>query len=446
MKILCGTDFSIHAINAANVAVALAARCNTTLRLVHALSPSGLEYLSQKQAGQLRSKLRRKLVAEGRRLRASGVRVRESFVLGMPHQALTRTAARFKSNVIVVSTLGQMAPRQLLVGSVAERTAQNSTVPTLVVRDHKRLIAWAEGKRPLRVLVGYDFSPSSDAALRWVASLKEIGPCNLTVTYLSWPPAEAWRLGIGLDPSDDASSLAIHKLLERDLKERCAAMLGETEAKLQVEFVWGSRESHLLDQAKAEEADLMVVGTNQRRGLKRFWLGSVSRGILHHAPTNVACVPMAEDAVESATDTSLFRRVLVATDFSKLGNKAVASAYGATRRGGEVSLLHVIPSSGAFKPKPEGGKERPTKRKREIVARLQALVPAGAHDRGIQSRVEVVEHYQPATAIAQAAERAGAELICLGSRGQSGLKRKLLGSVTESVMRRSKRPVLVIRD
>ena len=40
----------------------------------------------------------------------------------------------------------------------------------------------------------------------------------------------------------------------------------------------------------------MIVGTNQRRKLSRFWLGSVSRGVLHHALTNVACVPVALEA------------------------------------------------------------------------------------------------------------------------------------------------------
>jgi hypothetical protein len=37
-------------------------------------------------------------------------------------------------------------------------------------------------------------------------------------------------------------------------------------------------------------ADLMVIGTNQKRGVNL--LGSVSRGVLHHATTNVACVPI----------------------------------------------------------------------------------------------------------------------------------------------------------
>lgn len=445
MRIVCGTDFSVHATEAANVAAALAARCNTTLRLVHAQTKSGLEFLSEAQLGYLRDKLRRKLVTEGDRLRAAGASVKESLVFGIPSEELVAAASRSKSDVIVVSTIGQIAPSRWLVGSVAERTAQSAMVPTLVVRDHRSLLAWAKGKRPLRVFVGYDFSPSSDAALRWLASLEEIGPCNITVTYLSWPPSETRRLGIGLDPSAGSNSLEVHQLLERDLAERCAAMLGKANAKLRVVSAWSSQEAHLLELAKADQADLIVVGTNQRRGLQRFWLGSVSRGILHHATANVACVPMAENAGGSIIGIPVFRRVLVATDFSKLGNGAVAFAYGATQRGGEVSLVHVIPPSGGVEPEAQGGDERKAKQKQGIVVRLQALIPDDARDCGVQSRFEVAEHRHPAVAISQAAERFGADLICIGSHGRSGLSKAILGSVAQDVMARSPRPVLVVR-
>jgi len=153
------------------------------------------------------------------------------------------------------------------------------------------------------------------------------------------------------------------------------------------------------------------------------------------------------EAEEEATEPlPSFKRVLIATDFSKPGNKAVAFAYGAAQRGGEVNLLHVISPGTGFRSETKAENERRTRRKQELVRRLEALVPDAARVRSIQSQVEVAEHQQPAVAIAQAAERIGADLICLGSSGRSALKKQLLGSVTEAVLRRSKRPVLVIRD
>lgn len=446
MKIVCGTDFSIHARQAADVAAALAGRSKTTLRLMHGVEPAAVEFLPQTAIDHLRERLRQKIVTEGNRLRSTGVDVMESVALGRPHEMLANAAQSSKADLVVVSTIGPVSPSRWLVGSVAEKTAQLSQVPTLVVRDHESLLAWAKGGRTLKVFVGYDFSASSDAALRWVASLGQIGNCRITVTYVSWPPKETWRFGVGGYAPLTENDLAVRTLLERDLKERCVQVFGKRRPKLRVIANWGPVDEKLIELAKAEAADLIVLGTNQRRGLSRFWLGSVSRGVLHHAPTNVVCVPAADEPKSAEEGIPAYRRVLVPTDFSKQGNRAITFAYGAAPRGGEVCLVHVIPPTGGFRPEAEDKEGPKAKRMQELMARLEALVPEEARLRGIRSRVEIVEHQHPDAAISQAAERFAADLICIGSRGRSGLKRKLLGSVTEKLMRRSSRPVLVIRE
>ncbi len=434
MKIVCGTDFSVHATHAATVAAALAKRSRTTLRLVHVVEPSSVEFLSKESVERLRERFRRKLVAEGKRLRDLGAEVTESLTLGRPPEVLAEAAPPETTDVIAISSIGQFAPSRWLLGSVAEKTAQRAKVPTLVVRDHESLLAWAKGKRPLKVFVGYDFSTSADAALRWVAALKQIGVCRTVVTYVSWPPKETWRFGVGGQTTLTENEPEVRTLLERDLKERCTQIFGLGLPRFRVVSSWGPVEERIIELAKAEAADLIVLGTNQRLGVNRYWLGSVSRGVLNNTSMNVVCVPAAAHPVTENIPT--YRRVLVPTDFSEPGNRAIAYAYGAATRGGEVCLMHVIPPAGAAN----------AKRKQQLAARLKALVPEEAGRRGVQSRVEVVEHQHPDLAISQAAERFAADLICIGSRGRAGLKRHLLGSVTEGVMRRSRRPVLVVRE
>jgi len=446
MRITCGTDFSIHAANAADVAAAFAARSKSALRLIHAVEPASLELLPESMAEQVLEKSRQKLVAEADRLRAAGADVIESLVPGIPHEVLTKAAPPAQTDLLVVSTIGQIAPSRWLVGSVAEKTAQFAKVPTLVVRDHEHLISWARGKRTLKVFVGYDFSASSDAALRWVASLQQIGVCRTVIVYVSWPPKETWRFGLGGQTSLSENDPEVRTLLERDLKERCARAFGLGMPKLRVVSSWGPVEERLLELANADTADLIVLGTSQRRGLSRFWLGSVSREVLHHATMNVVCVPAPDEADPAANEIPTYRRVLVPTDFSKHGDRAVVFAYGVAVRGGEVCLVHVIPPGNALRRTTDSDEGPRAKRKRGLTARLQALIPKEAASRGIRSRVEIVEHQHPDLAISQAAERFGADLICLGSRGRSALKKRLLGSVTEGLMRRSTRPVLVVRE
>ena len=207
-------------------------------------------------------------------------------------------ATQSKARLIVVGAVGHGLARRLLVGSVAERTAEASPVPTLVARPKSTLAAWIDDKHVLKILVGYDFSAASDAALKWVNQLTEIGKFQATVLYSSWPPDEARRLGyegplpVAANPDD------IQKDLERDLNKRITALLPKQKVTAIVEPGWGTPEGYLFEMASRQKVDLIVVGTHQRRGLSRVLLGSVSRAVLHHAKVAVAVVPPTETPVQ----------------------------------------------------------------------------------------------------------------------------------------------------
>jgi nucleotide-binding universal stress UspA family protein len=435
MKIVCGTDFSQHAAEAADVAAALAARLNETLALIHVMEVTRYELLSQELFEDLRDRRQARLKKEADRLRKAGGRVEEKLLQGSPSTALADFAAGSKARMIVVSSLGQIAPSRWLVGSVAERVAQTASVPTLVVRGAEAFKSWSK-VLPLNILVGYDFSASSDAALQWVAALRKIGPCRITVAFLSWPPQERGRLGMGTQASPVENPPEVQKLLERDLRKRCQAALGDAEVHIRVAVAWGRPEPQLIELAREGRADLIVVGAHQRHGLERFW--SVSREILHDAPMSVACVPASRAADAGSERIPTIERVLVATDFSSLGNRAIPFAYSTLERGGVACLLHVLePTRSARKARDANI--------RQIEKQLRALIPSEAEVRRIVTQVEVVEGDKPATAICQAAERFGADLICISSHGRTGLSRAILGSVAQDVMARSHRPVLVVR-
>lgn len=212
-------------------------------------------------------------------------------------------------------------------------------------------------------------------------------------------------------------------------------------ARIRVATAWGRPDPQLIEIARTEHTDLLVVGTNQRHGLERFWLGSVSRGVLHHAPMSVACVPATGADDSTAPGIPVFKRVLVPTDFSKLGNQAIPFAYSALHRGGTVCLFHVVEP---MRSRAKAGKLERSQIKM-IEKQLRALVPAEAEAAWLTTKVEVVENRDPSTAICQAAERFGADLICLGSHGRSGLSKAILGSVAQDVMAHSQRPVLVVK-
>jgi nucleotide-binding universal stress UspA family protein len=159
------------------------------------------------------------------------------------------------------------------------------------VRPGGKLGSWLRAEYELRVLVGYDFSAASDAALAWVNELGKIGELETTVLYTNWPPDEARRLGYKGPLPLDANPQEIQKNLEQDLKKRVARFLLKQKAKAMVEPGWGTPEGYLFELASRQDIDLIVVGTHQREGLGRVLLGSVSRAVLHHAKMSVAVIP-----------------------------------------------------------------------------------------------------------------------------------------------------------
>jgi nucleotide-binding universal stress UspA family protein len=436
MKVVLGTDFSENARAAGMTAAALASRWDDTLAIAHVLDDS----VSRRLPGDVRETLAAftsdRLHSEAAQLGSDGVKVEEHMLSGAPEQALANLATQSNARLVVVSSLGHQ-PGEWLLGSVAERTAEFSPVPTLVVRSAAPFEAWVRGEKPLKVFVAVDFSNASDKALKWVKHLVDAGPCEVVVGYVDWPLGEAARLGITGRFLLSHNAPQVQLILERELSERAGALLGEGVARIRVEPSNGRADLRLIEMAREEQADLIVAGTHQRHGLGRVAHPSISRGLLRNAPMSVACIPAAR--VETIERQSApLHRVLAASDLSEHGSSAIPYAYGAVSPGGIVRLLHVLEPSRLMET-----------RSSEVVAeteeRLRAQVPADAIPRGIQTEVAVIEESDVAKGIRQEAERFGAHLVCIGSHGRSGLAKAVLGSVAQSIMAQSQRAVLIVR-
>jgi nucleotide-binding universal stress UspA family protein len=442
MKIICGTDFSRQANAAALAAAALAARTQLTLKLVHVFDPSRYVNPTKELMDQLHAGRQRKLDLLVERVKLGAAKVEARIVEGSPASTLAEMAARMRADMIVVSAAGQIAPTKWFAGSVADEVVQNSSIPTLVLRDASAFQAWAQDERPLKVLVGYDFSASADAALHWIRSLRTMVACELKIVYVASGANERARLGTAPPASPFYYPSGIRKFLEKELKHKCDLVLGENAAEICVRADWGRPDSHLIEIAAEDGADLVVVGTSQRRGLAR--LGSISRSVTHYAHLNVLCVP--PPRVESVAPSKLiqFERVLVPVDFTARAEEAIEFAYASVRGGGQVRLVHVTAPThrrGIAASRNGNGQDGIN----ELSSRLESLIPKTAASRGITTQSEVLEHRTPATAICQAAERFDADLVCLGSRGRPRYREALFGSVAQAVLEQSKRAVLVFR-
>lgn len=288
MRILCGSDFSPLAMEAAAIAGLWSRRVGGEMHLLHA----HVAHLGD-PAGE-----RGRLASEAHRLQGLGAPLTGAEILtGDPDEVLTEEARRRAADLIVLGATGHRMAERWFLGSVAARTARDSAVPVLVVRDAGPLEAWLSGERPLRVVTGFEKEGSAAAALRWAAGLAHVGAIDLSVVHLVLPPEENQRVeaagpgaGIALRPEAE-------RLIQEELRLAVAPLIGDVPARLVVQGALGRRDFHLVMAAQEAAADLLVVGSHQHKGFHRWWTGSVSSGVLHAAPMSVAVVPYRPTAI-----------------------------------------------------------------------------------------------------------------------------------------------------
>jgi nucleotide-binding universal stress UspA family protein len=340
--------------------------------------------------------------------------------------------------------LGALAEREgaalvvLLGGGLAEeaeRLVRACARPVLSLRTPEHLAAWVKGARPLKVALGVDASTPARAALAWAGRLGDLGPVEVVAVH-AYHPAEALAArGMPHMAHDGEVPPALLAALERDVAGWVAPLAARVPVRVRLELAGGRVVDPLVDAAEAEGAELLVVGTHHRRGVSRLW--SVSHHALRLAPMSVLCVPTRATPPGArpqagAGAAAALRSVLVATDLSEAGNGVVPWALGLLAPGGVAHLLHVGPG------------ELSREERRGLCRTLLALAPQDVREGGRAVRCLVEEGGDVGAQVAQAAERLGVDAVLLaGSSRPGGLRHVLMGSVTERVLQRCRRPVLV---
>ncbi len=444
MSIVFGTDFSERAMAAARAAAALARKSGEVLHLVH-ITEYGSGGRTTSGDESLRREVSARLEAQAAELRTGDTRVETQLLEGTPDEVLVEHASVVHASLLIVSHHGQRAPRWR-IGNVTERVVQGTRCPVLVVRTAAPLEAWARGERSLRILLGLDFSPPSDAAVAWVRKLRMFGPCEVVAVHHYWGADAHVRYGVPLSPEAEVTP-EVEEALRRDLTTRLGDMPGTGAVWVHLDPGMGRPSESLVALARREAADLIVVGTHQRSGASKWWYGSVSQKVIHDASVSVLCVPTS--AVAAVTIPEV-RRVLAPTDLSEVGISAIRHAYSVVPAGGTVYLLHVLEPLGGTPPLyaqylNPSSPSVPSPEQERLAEELRGLIPPEAAARGITTRVEVVHGRKVSEAITQAAERFGCDVICLATHGRSGLTKALAGSVAQEVLQGSTRPVLLVR-
>jgi nucleotide-binding universal stress UspA family protein len=282
----------------------------------------------------------------------------------------------------------------------------------------------------MRVLFATDGSKEAEAAATWLSAFPL--PANARALVLAVQELPPSPLDIPTVREFDRALLDE----ARGATGRAAARLRERFATIETRVVTGEPRQTIVDVAAEWDADLVVVGARGLGAIASAVLGSVSLAVARHAPCPVLVVrptvrPLASVVVAFDGSTWAQRAVRFIANLplpTEIGVRLVG-VVAPPRIPGTVPAARALLTSAATEA---------TAARRAALA--TALDKAAAQLDGLNTTRDVAVGV-PAETLA----RADADLIVLGARGLGPLKRLLLGSVSEQVLRHAHCPVLIVR-
>jgi nucleotide-binding universal stress UspA family protein len=303
---------------------------------------------------------------------------------------------------------------------------------------------------PTKILLATDGSDEAASAARAAAELSEQTGSDVHVCYVL--PTEAEVVGRHFYSEEIRESVI--EQAERDarsfLEEQAQRVSSEGGKVAETHLRVGRPDKEILRLAGVLEAGTIVIGSRGLGAVGRALMGSVSDSVVRHAHCPVMVV-RGEPVVFPT-------KVLLATDGSREAELAARTAADvAQKTDSELHMVHVFGiapvgppvypeatdlQSVEYEAEAEERQRISEQRAREV---LEAEVEKARSAGGMVAQAHLIEG-RVAPEIVALAEEIGAGLIVMGSRGRGGIRRALLGNVSESVVRHAHCPVFVVRE
>jgi nucleotide-binding universal stress UspA family protein len=217
---------------------------------------------------------------------------------GDPRSAIIQACEDWRADLAVVGSRGLGAIAGMVLGSVSIEVARNASCAVLITKGLPRPVH--------KALVAVDGSANSLAAARWLAALPLDPGAGLRLVAVAERPRFPTAAPEVIRPQLHAAIASIIGERTAELEKALGSLASELSSlpwALQRAVVVGSPADAIVEEAKAANADLVVVGARGLGAFDRLLLGSVSERVIHDASCSVLIVKRGPRAGERDPST-----------------------------------------------------------------------------------------------------------------------------------------------
>ena len=285
-KILSAIDFSTFTDTIFSYSVALCKKYDAKLFLVHvttdltrllehnetALDVEALQNTNIRYAQERLHDLAKDLPIENEILIRQGV----------PADIISRLASEQRSDLVITATHGKAGFKRFLLGSVTEKLIKTLHCPLLVLPPQEHdLIPQAGFELKLKkILVGCDFSPDSKLAVDYGLSLAQEFQAELCLSHVIKPSLYI-KEREGIDKLRNRLENELDTMVPEACRDWCTA---------QTALLDGEPYIALMNFAKEQDIDMIVLGIRGHTLLEKLLVGSTTDRLIRHSPFPVLAV------------------------------------------------------------------------------------------------------------------------------------------------------------
>ena len=315
---------------------------------------------------------------------------------------------------------------------------QNCTRMNAIVKKEKKAAAHSTAFSVRHMLAALNLGSSDESVLRYLDFFTAAVPVK-TTRILHVIPRFEWFQGLEPVAAMVPDALGFNKGVREEMESRIQMHPLCQQSKVSSEVREGNPLEHILSEAEALKADLVVVG-QKREAADR---GILAGNLVRKAPANVLIVPEYAPAQIS--------HIVVPVDFSPYSVKALETALALRRTlGASVRItcvnVYELPNLNIYLVEKIEDVRRMVVEDRRAAFRDFLKRYAGAEADTIETAFVERQSSSVASCIYGYVRQQGANLLVMGAKGHSQVERLLLGSVSESLLKiDGDVPMLVIR-